>query len=282
VAGQGQQGDGNLSARVACVMMQRNETNALGPWVRYHAHLFGLANIFVIDHGSDDAGVIATLAAFEAQGLRIFRLPASADYRDKGNFVTQVLRAVDASGGYDLLLPLDCDEFLALREPDGTFTAEPGALHAYLATLVGAEAVLEVKQNLVNILGVPGKFWVLPYQKVFFTHSRCGVLDHGSHADVSGRTALREATRLVYLHYHHKPYAYWAEAAREKLRPFVDVDDPAALAAFRGTGWHLVAHLVRNERDYAGMMRDGPGAAPVRGLLETFAALGIDPLFTES
>lgn len=37
----------------ACVMMQRNEVNALEPWTKYHAVLFGLENLYVIDHGSD-------------------------------------------------------------------------------------------------------------------------------------------------------------------------------------------------------------------------------------
>ena len=70
--------------RVCCVMMQRNEVNALEPWLRYHAHLFGLENLCVIDHGSDHPAVIATLAAYEAQGLQLRRLPAEADYRRKG------------------------------------------------------------------------------------------------------------------------------------------------------------------------------------------------------
>ena len=32
--------------RVACVMMQRNEINALEPWLRYHSYLFGIENLY--------------------------------------------------------------------------------------------------------------------------------------------------------------------------------------------------------------------------------------------
>ncbi|WP_298283514.1 glycosyltransferase family 2 protein [Acidocella sp.] len=267
--------------RVACVMMQRNEVNALEPWIRYHAHLFGLGNLFIIDHGSDHPAVVATLARFEGEGARVMRLPAGSDYRTKGELVSQVLRTLGGWGVYDLLLPLDCDEFLVLRGPDDRFTAEKPALEACLALLRGQAVVPEVKENLINILGVPGRFWVLPYQKVLFTGGHVGAVDHGSHQDVSGQALVRLPTRLAYLHFHHKPYAAWAEAAREKLRPYVDVNDQAALTAFRGPGWHLVTNLQRSESAYTAMMKDGPGAVSVRGLAEIFSALGIDPLFCE-
>ncbi len=267
--------------RVACVMMQRNEINALGPWLRYHGHLFGPSNLYVIDHGSEDSGVVATLANAEAAGVHILRLPASADYRTKGELVSQVLQTLDSWGTYGLLLPLDCDEFLVMRAQDERFTAEKSALLGYLATLSDTPAVLEVCENLINILGSPGRFWVLPYQKVLFTAGHAGRVDHGSHQDLSGNPWPHQPTRLAYLHFHHKPYRLWAEAAREKLQPYVDVDDQAALAAFRGTGWHLVNHLLGGEAGYNGMMKNSPGAVSVVGLGETFASLNIDPLFTE-
>jgi hypothetical protein len=263
-------------------MMQRNEINNLEPWLRYHGYLFGMGNLCVIDHGSAQPAVKATLAAYQDKGLQVRRLPASADFRKKGEFVTEVMQTLDAFGLYDMLLPLDCDEFLALRDEDGRYSCAKDAIDGYLATLKGREAVLEVKENLVNILGAPGKFWPMAYQKVFFAGGHCGVVDDGSHEDISGRGRRTEETRLVYIHFHHRPYAQQVEASKEKLRPYVDVENRRALAAFRGHGWHLAAHILRGEAAYMDMMREaGPGAVEVPGLLALFQELGIDPLFTE-
>jgi hypothetical protein len=189
---------------VCCVMMQRNEVNALEPWLRYHGHLFGFNNLCVIDHGSDDPNVVATLSAYRAKDVQVLRLPATADYKRKGEFVTRVLKILDALNLYDILIPLDCDEFTVLCDHDGKYICARDAILDYLAELKSKQATLEVKENLINILGVPGKFWVLPYQKVFFSGGQCGAVDHGSHQDVSGQGRATEATRIVYIHFHLK------------------------------------------------------------------------------
>ncbi len=267
--------------RVGCVLMQKDEVNALEPWLLYHAHLFGMENLCVIDHGSTHPRVINTLNWYEAEGLNVVRLPAEADYRRKGEFVTAQLKALDGRGLYDFLLPVDCDEFLALRRENGEFTCHRGEILECLRSYQGRPETFEIKQNLLNVLGHAGRFWVFPYQKVFFAGGHVGVVDHGSHADVSGRGAANRETPLVYLHFHHKSWAEQVKAGKEKLRPFVNVDDPEALAAFRGPGWHLLVHINGEEAAYNDLMKAGPGKPEVDGLLELFNQLGIDPLFFE-
>ncbi|MBU6398042.1 MAG: glycosyltransferase family 2 protein [Rhodospirillales bacterium] len=261
--------------------MQKNEVNALEPWLLYHAHLFGMENLCVIDHGSTHPKVLNTLAWYEHEGLQVVRLPAAADYQRKGEFVTEQLQAMATRGGYDFLLPIDCDEFLALRREEGGFTCVREEILACLRAYVGRAETLEIKQNLLNILGHPGRFWVFPYQKVFFPAAHVGVVDHGSHTDVSGRGNGLLETPLVYLHFHHKSWTEQVKAGTEKLRPFVNVDDPAAMEAFKGIGWHLLVHMNAGEEVYNGMMNAPPGQPEVSGLLELFDKLGIDPLFFE-
>ncbi|MDE1897339.1 MAG: glycosyltransferase family 2 protein [Rhodospirillales bacterium] len=265
--------------RVACVLMQKNEVNALEPWLLYHAHLFGMENLCVIDHFSTHPKILNTLSWYEHEGLQVVRLPPEADYQRKGEFVTAQLTRLDKTGNYDFLMPLDCDEFLALRRDDGGFTCNRAEIHACLASYAGRAETLEVKQNLLNILGHPGRFWVFPYQKVFFSAGHVGVVDHGSHTDVLGRGNGLLETPLVYLHFHHKSWEEQVKAGKEKLRPFVDVDDPQALEAFKGIGWHLLVHMNAGEDSYTSMMNAAPGKPEVEGLLELFAALNINPLF---
>jgi hypothetical protein len=267
--------------RVACVVMQRNEADCLEPWLRYHGYLFGYKNLFVIDHGSELPAVIKILARYERFGVHVDRLPATADYRRKGEFVSAALQRADATGLFDIMLPLDCDEFVVMRDEAGAACCRRATLLAYLQELADEDAILTVGENFLNTLGHPGLFFALPYRKVFFTRGSYGIVDHGSHSGKSRRSDKTRPTRLVYVHFHHKRYATQRAMAREKLRPFVDVDDPVALAAFRGVGWHLVGHLLKSEAEYRSIMRPESMSIAFPAFVELLRALAIDPLFCE-
>lgn len=258
--------------------MQRNEELCLHPWLVWHGYMFGYENLFVIDHGSDDPAVLHTLAYFEGRGVRVMRLPAAADYRRKGELVSFALAQMDGTGLYDLLFPLDCDEFLVMRDEAGALCCDKGKMLEYLATLKGLESPLLVQENLLNAMKNPQGFWPLPYQKVFFAGGQAGVVDHGSHRCLSA-PGPGSATRVVYAHFHHKGYETQKRMSREKLRPFVDVEDEAALRAFRGTGWHLVDALFKTEAEYLAMMGGGSEQFPeFPAMLER---LGVDPGFCD-
>ena len=47
--------------KIACVMMQKDETFLLVPRLAYHGHLFGFENLFVLDKGPTSADVRDTL-----------------------------------------------------------------------------------------------------------------------------------------------------------------------------------------------------------------------------
>jgi hypothetical protein len=268
--------------RVACVMMQRNEEDCLDPWLRYHGYLFGYDNLFVLDHGSTSLAVLRTLERYRRLGVHVSALPADADYRLKGEFVSAALRRADATGLYDILLPLDCDEFLVMRDAAGRPACARDQILAYLATLADEETMLEVKENFLNTLGHPSVFFALPYQKMFFTRGGCGSVDHGSHHGTSPRSTEAKPTRLVYIHFHHKPYAKLNALSREKLLPYVDADDPRALTAFRGTGWHLVLNMLRTEHEYMAIMVPGGLSIEFPEIVTLFNVLGINPRFCEA
>jgi hypothetical protein len=265
-----------MPLRAACIMMQRNEDRCLAPWIAYHGHLFGTANLFILDHGSDEPGVKATLARFAACGGKVVPLPGQADFRQKGGFVSAALARVDAMACHDVLFPLDCDEFVMIRDETGAPNCEPSAILGYLTSLRGIESPLLVTENFLNTQHNPEGFWPMPYRKVFFTGGHAGAVDEGAHHCIS-TTAPEVVTRVAYAHYHHKPYAVQLKMSREKLRAYVDVDDRAALAAYRGIGWHLVGHLLKTEADYIAGMTEGSLRIPQLGA--QFARLGIDPRF---
>jgi hypothetical protein len=267
--------------RVACVMMQRNEEDCLEPWLRFHGYLFGYYNLFVIDHGSDHPAVLEILARYRRLGVHVYQLPAAADFKRKGEFVSKVLQQADATGLYDILLPLDCDEFVVMRDADGRPACARAALLGYFATLAAETAMLRVEENFLNTLRHPGIFFALSYQKIFFTRGGCGDVDEGAHTGNSPRAVETKATRIVYVHFHHKSYAKLNRMSREKLRHYVDVDDEAALRVYDGTGWHLLQNIFRTEKEYMEIMVPGGLSIEFPEIIELFNEIGIDPLFCE-
>jgi hypothetical protein len=257
--------------------MQRNEDLCLHPWLAWHGHLFGYENLYVLDHGSDDPCVRETLRLFQALGVNIHPLPAQADYRLKGEYVTGVMRILEGSGMYNFLLPLDCDEFVTMRDAQGGPSALRDDILIHLSTLTGD--VFEVRENFLNILGHRDIFFALPYQKVFFRSGSLHEVDHGAHRCLDDTTAT--PSRLTYTHFHHKPYARQQRASLEKLKPYVDITDHAALESYRGVGWHLVTHVQKTEAEYTAIMTPNDRCIAFPALGEMFELLGIDPSFCE-
>jgi hypothetical protein len=263
--------------RVACVMMQRNEDLCLQPWLVWHGHLFGFENLYIIDHGSEDRSVQEILSRFEALGVHIMRMPATADYRRKAEYTIGIMQILQKGGGYDFLLPLDCDEFVVMRDAAGQPSCAVEEILRYLDRLKGN--VFAVPENFLNILGHPGQYFILPNTKIFFRSGAVRPMDHGSHRCVDNTPAT--ATRLVYTHFYHKAFARQKEKSLEKLGPFVDVNDQAALAAYRGTGQHLITHVLQTEAEYMALMAPNASCVSFPALGEMFELLGIDPGFYE-
>lgn len=266
--------------RVAVVNMQRNEDHCLDPWIRYHGYLFGYENLFILDHASDSPRTLGTLSWFEAGGVSVVRLPKEANYRDKGQFVANEVHRIEALADFDFVFPVDCDEFLFLNDPSRGPLCERSAIFAYLEQFRGFPGLLEIKENFLHVLGHPGYFWSQPYQKVFFTGGNCLTLDHGSHVGTARSSDESRTTRLAYAHFHFKPYRIDRELSREKLRPWVDVDDEGAVRAFDGPGAHLKHHLLCTEQEYYAGFRLNDAAIYFDDMVRLFRLLGIDPNFS--
>ena len=266
--------------RIAVVNMQRNEDHCLDPWLRYHGYLFGFENLFILDHASDSPRTLKTLSRFELGGVNVVRLSSEDSYRDKGQFVAKEIHRIDALADFDFVFPVDCDEFLFLDDPSRGPLCERSAIFAYLEQFKRFPGRLEIKENFLHILGHPGYFWSQPYQKVFFAGGNCLTLDHGSHVGRARHSEESRITRLAYAHFHFKPYRIDRELSREKLRPWVDVDDDDAVRGFDGPGAHLKHHLLCTEEEYYAGFRLNDAAIYFDDMVRLFDLLGIDPNFS--
>ncbi len=237
-------------AVVKCVTMQRDETLLLEAWFRYYGYLFGFENLAVIDNGSSDPAVLATLARYERAGSQILRgLDTELDFYAKGDHFRNLLTHWDGLSDYDFALPVDADEFLALFTPDG-LTCRRDAIHAYLDGLRGTQQALSFELSLFNSPGKPGCFAVQDYRKTFLPARSVAEIDRGLHSARSRLADGRRHTDLTYLHFHNKPFETLLHQARQKLRGVVDVNDPDALRAHQGAGVHMVRYFFMTEADY--------------------------------
>ena len=234
--------------RVACLMMQRDEVDLLRPWVMYHAALFGIENLFVFDNGSTAASVTMDLVEFARNGANVDWKHASPDdFHSKGDILGSLILSL--AGRYDFFLPLDCDEFFVVRTGAKKIACDPATIHADLAQFAGESRALQLKAAFYNVLNTPNAFWCWPHQKTFFSGNSFRSLDHGYH---EGRTKAGGTleTDFAHIHYHHKPYALMVEHAKNKLRPYVAVEDRSALEDYVGMNYHCKTVLLQGAEAY--------------------------------
>ncbi len=246
-------------AKVACMVMLKNERTLTSLFIGYHADLFRPENMFVFDNGSTDPAVLAALDRLEEQGGHVDRRYFSPeDFRLKGTVLGDLIKRLDRDSDYDFYIPLDCDEFVVMRTDDG-FTAEPDRIHAYLDSLRDRRDILHVTLNLSNLLGTPDRFRPATYSKTIYPRETFLHMDHGYHTGVVRDGASPyHACDLVYVHFHYRPYGEVVEFAKQKLRMDLteaQIEDHAFLRDFRGLGAHMVPYLVGGAEAYYGQFR---------------------------
>ena len=235
---------------VKLATMQRDETLLLEPWLRYHGYLFGFENLYVHDNGSEDPAVLATLGRYERLGVTVAYGPRDGrDFDDKGTLLAEVIRRWDSGARYDFAFPIDCDEFIALRER-GAVSCRRNAIHEYLGVLRDLPHNFKVDTNLFNVPGVPGWYWPQGGKKSFFAARTLNHLDHGFHYSSVRSGGRVMDTAITYFHMHFKPWAEFVRGARAKLAPYVDVDDIAALTAYAGPNGHVQDQLLKGQDAY--------------------------------
>lgn len=271
-------------ARVACMVMLKNERTMTPRFLSYHAALFGIENVYVFDNGSTDPDVLSELDRFEARGGHVDRrFNTTEDFYRKGTVLGDLIKRLDREMDYDFYVPLDCDEFVVLRTPDG-YTADAAAIHAYLDGLRGDRRILHVTLNLSNLLGEPDMFRPAEYSKTVWPREVFLHMDHGYHTGVGRNdTSPYFECELVYAHFHYRPYEEVVEFAKQKLRgvnlPDAEIEDHASLREFRGIGWHMVHYIVDGPEAYYSQFRDAPVTVRFPGIAERFAEIGIEVPF---
>src|SRR2546428_13637720 len=96
--------------RIKVFCMQKDEDDILTEWILYHAHLFGMNNLYIIDNHSGRQSK-SILEKYKAQGLNVFE---RSDYAKKGDYLFEMIR--ETVNDHDIAIPLDMDEFIGVLD----------------------------------------------------------------------------------------------------------------------------------------------------------------------
>ncbi len=112
--------------RVCCFSMVKDEADIIEDWLRYAIALFGPGNVVVLDDASSD-GTSDILLHYRAF-IRTERVCSNSAGPSKGELMSAAMNA--DKNAYDLLVPLDADEFVGEQN-----SWTPGTIRGVMAGL---------------------------------------------------------------------------------------------------------------------------------------------------
>jgi len=92
-------------------LMTKNEPELIEDWVKYHAFIFGMENIHILD-GSTDEYVLGIYRKYSADGLNVHFSDSGIDHLAQE--LTDLMHQHKGTGNF--LIKLDTDEFLAFSD----------------------------------------------------------------------------------------------------------------------------------------------------------------------
>lgn len=237
--------------KVAVVMMQKNERDLLSIWIKYHASIFGIENLFIIDNGSDDVETLTIMHSFK--NLNTISRNNPRDFQRKGAVVQEILHMVCSD--YDWAFLLDCDEFLCV-DREGCYVNDKEAISKEL------DVVVRSKKDIARI---NKSIWNVPYstygycetiKKICLKPSAKVDIDLGFHLFHYHKNKDSVDSNLFYqsnfclIHFHNRPFYQLLLSAREKLKFRLPNFKFSTLKNYSGDGFHLIKYFFMSKDDY--------------------------------
>jgi glycosyl transferase family 2 len=228
-----------MSVKAACVMVAKNEDDLIEPWLFYHGALFGLEHLYVFDNGSTNPRTLSVLERYGKLGVNIdYSRKTPQDHKSRSLWLGSFIQGL-ADDNYDFILPLDCDEFLALRDVDQIIRCDKPLILAELEKLAGRHAIFQAYHSYPNLIGKAGVYMNWAQKKHFFSRRSFKTTDHGFHNVTAADGAVFENTDFAYIHYHYKPFDIMVAHSKQKLSRDYDVSDINNIPAANRLGQFL-------------------------------------------
>lgn len=271
-----------MTFKAAVVMVVKNEDDLIEPWLFFHGHLFSYENLYVFDNGSSNPKTLEVLDRYSKLGVNVdYSRKTLEDYKSRSLWLGAFFRKLGEQG-YDFILPIDCDEFLTLREIDRTIQCNREPILQELEKIAGKHAIFQAYHSYPNLIGKPGVYLGWPQQKHFFSQRSFNTTDHGFHNVTGTEGATLVNTEFGYIHFHYKPFDIMVSHSKEKLAMDYDVSDLSNVPAENRLGQFL--HMAPERyKDFVAQFSDhrkysAPGLEnilEIGGLKLPFADYGI-------
>jgi len=269
-----------MSLRIALIMMQKNETILLDPWLRYHEAMISAQSIFVYDNGSSDPQTLRILKDAERRGVNINRQHMQLqDYLARGTIFAEHINYLDRENPHDFYFPIDCDEFLACKL-NGHLSCSRDELDRSLIDLIGNDKVLTIPSKYVNNPYRPNQYSEIHRcKKCFFAQGACQSLVDGFHAGTSKAGSGEKETDITYIEFHYKPYHEHHRLSKQKIEYLLPNPTRKTLAKYaksQRSNYHAAAALLESEYTYLHSFKDQHATLSDFSLLNRLKELNID------
>lgn len=237
--------------RVAVTLIYRDTPQLLAPWLAHHARLFGPANLFVI-------GASPALRDLPRQGVNLI-----APGPDPLLTQRDLIAALKANAGHDLVIPLQANSFLAAIDTTG-LTVAPAAIHEALAEAAAAPRPLRLDHTAESRPGRLDLFRLHPSRDPIIP---LAAIPHGipldetiplDHAPATDRLILLRLCATEWPEPHRGALLAWSGFARSLAETLPDPSfattwcadpgpEPSAYEAIPlDTGFDAAAYLAAN------------------------------------
>ena len=261
--------------KVACLMMQKDETELLEKWILYHGDIFGFEHLYIWDNGSTRSEILPLIEKYSYRGVNFLDGARRHEkYREKGVFIGKQIKSLEKFKYYDFFLPMDCDEFLCLREPIGTNleTSKEEILRAFSALPPQAN-LFQIGWNYPNNIRETRSFYGWEFDKKFVRKDTFVRMDHGGHCIETFKGDPVTQSPFAFIHFCFRTFRDAQQNARDKL---VLTPEIAELPVEEIRKHRVARFLLMNEDEYTREFVDVKNTARFRAphLEEFFAKYG--------
>jgi len=236
----------NKKNNIEIISFIKNEEELIESFILYHIQIAD--KITIIDNGSTD-NTLKIIDKYLKNNDNIVLIADSRDFDKKGEICTGIIKNSEA----DLILPLDCDEFL-LYDDGSIIKDDPKFIKKYLQTIPINGYKYKINK-IYNKIENSNNYYISKnynFNKIIFPRLGFIETDCGFHF---GKMILDDENQKInninisYLHFHYLSKDRWLKSTNQKLKArlkdkFNDLDSIIDLAGSDLKSNHIAKEMV--------------------------------------
>jgi hypothetical protein len=151
---------------------------------------------------------------------------------------------------------------LGVEDASGAAHFDADSIKRELAPFSSYPGALMISAAYNNMARYPTRFnRKASNRKTFFARNACVFLDNGFHMGHGVQADARQATPIIYISFHNKPYDTLVIHSRQKLSVFTNDFSEAGLREYvakQMPGFHVAQYLLRTEEEYYARFDNAP------------------------